>query len=206
MSPDAKIFIVGISAPSGGWKTTVAKKVVELLGDAVGIFFDDYDVDSIHPESFRTWLQNGANYHDWKTPLLADDLRKLKAGQSIISPVYYVAIEPRKCVVFDAPLGYAHPETGRYIDLMVFIDTPLDIAMARRLTRDFASIPSGSSIESTKTIQAELTAYLDYGRQAYHEMDKVKGTCDLVLDGRLSVDDLAENIVLAIKQRLVTQD
>ena len=203
MGPDAKIFVVGISSISGGGKTTIARKVVELLGDAVGIFFDDYDVDSFHRESFRTWLQNGANHHDLKTPLLADDLRKLKAGRSVISPVYYIAIEPRKWVVFDAPLGYTHPETGGYIDLMVFIDTPLDIAMARSLIREFASIPSGSSVELTKPILAELTAYLDYGRQAYLEMDRVKNTCDLVLDGRLPVDDLAKDIVVAVKQRLV---
>ena len=46
------------------------------------------------------------------------------------------AVGPASYVVADAPLGRAHSDSGRFIDLMVFIDTPLDIAMARRTLRD----------------------------------------------------------------------
>ncbi len=196
------IFITGISSPSGGGKTAVAVRVSELLPDAVTISFDDYDFDTVHPASFRRWLEEGANYNDGKSPKLEDDLTKLKAGRAIVSPVDGLTINPRKYVIFDSPLGYAHAETGGLIDLMVFIDTPLDIAMARRLLRDFSSASVDNSSKSMDRLAAELIAYLDYGRQAYLEMDKqIKPTCDLLLDGCSAVDDLAQEVVRAIRTR-----
>ena len=196
------IFVTGISSPSGGGKTAVAMRVSELLPDAVTIFFDDYEPDTVHPASFRRWLEECANYNDWKSPKLKDDLTKLKAGQSIVSPVDGRTINPRKYVIFDSPLGYAHAETGGLIDLMVFIDTPLDVAMARRLLRDYSSTSVDNSSTSIGRLTAELIAYLDYGRQAYLEMDgQIKPTCDLLLDGCSAVDDLAEEVVRAIRAR-----
>ena len=198
----SEIFVTGISSQSGGGKTAVAKRVSELLPDAVTIFFDDYDPDTVHPASIREWLDEGADCNDWKTPKLKDDLTKLKAGQAIVSPVDGLTINPRKYVVFDSPFGYAHAETGGLIDLMVFIDTPLDVAMARRLLRDFSSTSVDDSSINICRLTAELIAYLDYGRKAYLEMDKqIKPICDLLLDGYSAVDDLAEVVVRAIKTR-----
>lgn len=196
------IFIIGISSPSGGGKTTVAQRVSEILPGAVTIFFDDYDFDTAHPESYRNWLKEGANYNDWKTPRLSDDLRKLKAGQPIVSPVDGLTVRPQRYVIFDAPLGYAHAETAIYIDLMVFLDTPLDIAMARRLLRNFSLISVDDFSSTIDSLKTEMTAYLDYGRQAYLETDRqIKPNCDLILDGRLSVDDLAKAIVVKIRKQ-----
>jgi len=199
---ESDIFVTGISSPSGGGKTVVAMRVSELLPDAVTIFFDDYDFDTVHPASIRGWLEDGANYNDWKSPKLRDDLTKLKAGQAIVSPVDGLTINPRKYVVFDGPFGYAHAATGGLIDLMVFIDTPLDVAMARRLLRDYSSTSVDDSSTNIGRLTAELTAYLDYGRQAFLEMNKqVRPTCDLLLDGCSGVDDLAEEVVRAIGTR-----
>ena len=196
------IFVVGISSLSGGGKTAVASRLAELLHDAVTIAFDDYDFDTTHPESFRRWLVGGANVNEWKTPKLADDLGKLRTGQAIVSPVDGRTMVPRKYVVFDAPLGYAHTETAGYIDFMVFIDTPLDVAMARRLLRDWPSVSADGSIDGTESLRGRLTAYLDYGRRAYLEMDRqIKPNCDLILDGCMPVDDLVREIAEAIKAR-----
>ena len=195
----SNVFITGISSPSEGGKTTIAQKASELLGNAVVISLDEYDHDTVHPETFRKWLEEGANHNDWKTPRLREDLSKLKAGKSIVSPIDGITIKPNKHIIFDSPLGYAHHETARFIDFMVFIDTPLDIGMARRLVRDYALIPPDSASRAIDSLEAELTAYIDYGRQAYLEMDKqIKPACGLVLDGCSSVDALAQGIVKAI--------
>ena len=198
----ADIFVIGISAVSGGGKTAVAQKVSEILLGAVTIFFDDYDFDTVHPESYPKWLEEGANYNDWKTPKLSADLRKLKAGQPIVSPVDGLTVKPQRYVIFDAPLGYAHAETAVYIDFMVFLDTPLDIAMARRLLRGFSRISVDGSSSAIDSVKAEMTAYLDYGRLAYLEgNEQIKPTCDLILDGCLTVDHLAKAIVEAIRKQ-----
>ena len=136
---DKSSFVIGMSSVSGGGKTAVAKKLTELLQDAVMLCFDDYDDTTVHPEDLNTWLTAGADYNVWKTPGLTRDLLSLTTGNPITSPVDGSAIPATKYIVFDAPLGRAHSDTGRFIDFMVFIDTPLDIAMARRLLRDITS-------------------------------------------------------------------
>jgi hypothetical protein len=182
-----------------GDKTAIAKRTSELLEDSVAIYFDDYDFDTVHPESIRDWLETGHDYDNWKTPRLTHDLSRLKAGESINSPVDGTIVQPRAYVVFDNPMGYAHAETAGLIDFMVFIDTPLDIAMARRILRTFVLKRPGRADSAIDCVETELTAYLEYGRRAYFEMDKqIKLGCDLVLDGCSSVDDLARQIVDAI--------
>ena len=194
--------VIGISSPSGGGKTTITKRVSELLPSSVTLFFDDYDSDTIHPESFQKWLSEGANFNDWKAPKLTDDLKRLKAGEAITSPVDGSRVSPQKYVVFDYPFGYAHGEIGKLVDFMIFIDAPLDVAMARRLLRDFTSA-SDSSANVADSLKEDMTSYLDYGRQAYLEMEKqVKPKCDLIIDGCLSVDDIAKEVVEKIKNKI----
>lgn len=194
-------FVVGISSPAGGGKTTVAYKVAKLLADAVVISFDDYDETSIHPADYRSWLAAGADYNAWQTPCLASDLERLKQGQEIVSPVDRRTVFPAAYIVFDAPLGRAQRETGQYIDLMVYLDAPLDVALARRILRDFYKDEATFSDEVAELLRRELEAYLDFSRAAYLEMDQqVKPKSDLVLDGTLAPGVLAIQITQAIQR------
>lgn len=199
MAPQQR-FVIGISAPSGGGKTTVARQLVARLPDAVLLSFDDYDHLTVHPASYPQWLAEGADYNAWQTPQLSVDLRRLRAGQAIVAPRTGQVVSPRAYIVFDAPLGRAHHETGQQIDLMVFIDTPLDVAMARRLLRDYSQNERSLSHKWAQ-IQSELAVYLASGRAAYLEMDRqIKPGCDLILDGLRSPDELALEILVRIPE------
>ena len=80
---------------------------------------------------------------------------------------------------------------------MVFIDTPLDIAMARRLLRDF----TGQTENPVKWLDAHLSYYLNGGQLLFLELkNQIKGNCDIVVDGLLTVDELAATICLRLKQ------
>ncbi len=188
-------FVIGISSVSGGGKTAVAKKLAELLQDAVILCFDNNDDTTVHPEDLHAWLTAGADYNVWKTPGLTRDLQSLTTGNPITSPVDGSTITAAKYIVFDAPLGRAHVDTGRFIDFMVFIDTLLDIAMARRLLRDITSHTAQAAADSIKSLVANLSSYLSGGRLLYLELEnQIKSNCDIVLDGRLTVDELAATI------------
>jgi uridine kinase len=194
-------FVIGISSVSGGGKTAVAKKLAERLQDAVTLCFDDYDATNIHPENLQTWLMEGSDFNAWKTPVLTDDVQSLKAGNPITSSVDGSKILPAKFIVFDAPLGRAHLDTGRFIDFMVFIDTPLDVAMARRLLRDISGDTEQDPADIIQKLRANLSRYLNGARSLYLGFqDQVKKRCDLVLDGCLTVDELAAAIYRRIKQ------
>lgn len=71
----------------------------------------------------------------------------------------------------------------------MFIDIPLDIALARRTVRDF----KGSSGEE---ILMQMEHYATHGRHAYLKMiETIKPDSDLVVDGTLSIAEVTNLIV-----------
>jgi uridine kinase len=123
---------------------------------------------------------------------LALDLRDLKSGQPTTHPVSGQMLRPASTILFDAPLGYANEALGALIDTMVYLDTLLDIAMARRLIR-------GAEDKPGTLLATEMQDYLAYGRKCYLVMDRViKPRCNHVIDGSLAVEVLARNIISLI--------
>ena len=122
------------------------------------MFFDDYEESSVMPEDFQSWFDDGADYDAFVTPLFTEHIRLLKDGKAVTSPVNGSAIEPAKYIVVDAPLGRVHTDSGKYFDFMVFIDTPLDVAMARRLLRGYAHVAVENIPDSVANVIAETQA------------------------------------------------
>ena len=116
-------------------------------------------------------------------------------GEPITSPVNDSKILPAKYIVSDAPLERAHLDSGQFIDLLVFIDTPLDVAMARRLLRDIPSVGTHNAEEANRGLRADVSSYLDGAQALYVDhQERMRRDCDLVLDGCLTVDELAVTI------------
>ena len=193
------VVTIGISAVSGGGKTAVTKRLVEVLGEAVSLHFDDYDDTNIHPGDIQSWFAAGADYDAYRTPVFTGHLEALKAGKSITYPVGGAQLGPARYVVVDAPLGRAHSDSGRFIDLMVFIDTPLDVALARRLLRDIDPQSGWTADQAIQCVKEELTAYLVGARPIYEEFqERMRTTSDVIIDGTLGIDDVAEKIRVEI--------
>jgi len=82
-----------------------------------------------------------------------------------------------------------------YIDLTIFIDTPLDIAMARRILRDFKE-------DSSDNIRKDLEIYLSHGRLGYLEaLNSIKPNSNFIIDVSLSVDVIVHQIYEMINRR-----
>ncbi len=85
-------------------------------------------------------------------------------------------------------MGRLHAQTGKYIDLWIHIDVPLDVALARRTIRDFKRDP-----RSVHEVLEELQHYLDHSRPMFFTEEEKKGA-DLVVDGTLNIDKLVKLI------------
>ena len=82
-----------------------------------------------------------------------------------------------------------------YIDCAVFIDTPLDIAMARRILRDMKNA-------SADEIREEMNVYLNYARIAYVQMLKdIKPSSDYVIDGARDLEHITMELLDIIMNR-----
>jgi uridine kinase len=204
-------YVIAVSSVSGGGKTTLVKRTADFLRGTT-LFFDDYASVSEKPPDIKKWVDNGADVNEWKTPQFAQDLAALRRGDSIVSPVEGASILPSEFIVIEEPMGRERAEMANLIDFVAVIDTPLEIALTRRLLRDLGSISMEKIEKATKEQLAEsvvkiitylkdyLNGYLDAGRDLYIAVqERAKENCDLVLDGSLSVDELSQQLVTAVE-------
>lgn len=179
-------IVIAIAAVSGGGKTTIATHLNESLQNSKILYFDEYNLEG--PDDIIDWVDNGANYDEWNLAPLIKDLEALLT-------------EPLDYVVMDFPFAYKHLKTSKLIDFAVFIDTPLDIAMARRVTRDFKD-------NAAENILLDMSNYMSQGRRGYLEMLKtIKPNSDIIIDGTLPVSEIvsiiSQNIVLLRYEMLI---
>ncbi|MBM7540196.1 hypothetical protein [Amphibacillus cookii] len=173
-------FVISIAAVSGGGKTAVTTHLVKKLQNSKVLHFDNYDFNG--PDDIISWVDNGANYNEWDLTPLIRDLQKLFK-------------ENLDYIIIDYPFAYKNAQISKLIDVAIFLDTPLDIALARRVTRDFMK-------SSLADILAEMKNYISQGRRGYTEMIKIiKPNSDFIIDGTLSVDEISSTIVEIIEER-----
>jgi len=156
--------VVGVAGGTGSGKTTVAERLVELLGpqglslvkldayyrDRSALPFDERVlIDYDHPDAF-----------DWA--LLIRHVEDLCAGRTVQMPVYdfaehvrapvTVTVEAHRVIVVEGILTLYEPGLRAMFDLKVFVDTDADVRLIRRLQRDVA--------ERGRTVDSVITQYL----------------------------------------------
>lgn len=164
-------IVIGIAGASGSGKTLVANRMVDRLGsDKATIIQEDayYKDLSDMPRPAR----GGMNFdhpdafdHD----LLAGQLRQLLKGESIPQPVYDYrthcrlgetkAVDPASVIILEGILILTQPELRELMDIRVFVDTPLDVCLARRLERDVT--------ERGRTLASVVEQYRETVRPMY---------------------------------------
>ncbi|MUK90216.1 AAA family ATPase [Ornithinibacillus sp. L9] len=173
MSP----LVIAVGGVSGGGKTTVSNHLHERLSNSKLLHFDDYNFEG--PNDIIDWVDRGANYDEWNLDPFIRDINTLLK-------------ESLDYIFLDYPFAYRHTKTSEFIDYTVYIDTPLDIAMARRVLRDFNE-------NSNESILSEMKNYVAQGRRGYLEMLKsIKPKSDLIVDGTLYLPVIGEDIIEAI--------
>lgn len=156
--------IIAIGAVTAGGKTTLVNAIKDKLTRTASLHFDDYSFDG-EVNDFYKWVSDGANYNVW-------DLSPLKADiEKIINSDRY------DYLLLDYPFAYQNKMIKDYLDCCIFIDTPLDIALARKVLRHMKE-------SSADDIRYEMDVYLKYARIAYVQMlQDILPISDYVIDG-----------------------
>src|SRR5438132_13737675 len=140
--------IIGIAGGTGSGKTTVARAIYDRVGrDRIEwISHDSYyrNFDGLSHEE-RTKI-NFDHPDSLETELLVRHLDVLAKGSSVEVPMYDFAaharrsetqrVEPRRVIIVEGILVLAEAELRKRIDIKLFVDTPADIRLMRRLVRD----------------------------------------------------------------------
>lgn len=201
--------IVAISGAPGSGKSTLARGLADALGDATVVAMDHYEQATKQPiEAIARWMENGADYDALPIPLLADHLDALRQGRAVTDPATHEAIRPAAWILFETQFGRAHHATGRYIDLLIWLDTPHDIALARTLLKSTRIARRDGQADAAQLAWTEgyLANYLAVVRQlVLMQKTRVGAGADIVLGGTQDPGALVAQARDAILQRLQAQ-
>jgi uridine kinase len=184
--PKPAPFILGVAGGSGSGKTTVARSILQAVGqERIALIEQDSyyrDVD---------WRTEGELlHHNFDHPVAIDSdlmvshLHALKAGHAVEVPVYDFVrhrrtprtrrVEPLPVVLVEGILIFVEPALRDLLDFKIFVDTDSDIRLIRRLGRDMS--------ERGRSVQDVLRQYLETVRPMHLEfVEPSKRWADVII-------------------------
>lgn len=167
-------FVVGVAGVPGAGKTTLVAALARSLPGAAALHMDSYENMTRLPiDAVARWFRDGADIDAFALADLEAELARRR--QAAGGPV-----------LFETQFGRAHRATGRHIDFLIWLDAPLDVALARSLR---AVLARGARPD---WLQGYLDNYLGTVRELLEmQAARVAGAADLVLDARKPVAGLA---------------
>ncbi|HOI73407.1 MAG TPA: hypothetical protein PLO63_04595 [Syntrophales bacterium] len=206
------IPVIAIAAPVGGGKTSLSTAIASGLGDASLISYDHFEQATRGSAGdVERWIDDGARIDDLNVPGLAEALSRLKRGESAMDPRTGSPITAGRWIVLETPLGREHAATAPLIDLLVWVDTPPDVALARKIREFTALFPMTGGEHDARAFIAWLGGYLDnylriVSRMLQMQRERVPLRADVTLDGRTDFDTLVRQALEAIIERFPDND
>ncbi|MGF7004730.1 uridine kinase [Aminobacter sp. BE322] len=184
--------IVAISGHPGGGKTTLTTALAKRLG-VPALYYDDFEtMTSRPPDEVRDWIARGSDYDEIGLGPLIDKL--LGLAQATPRP---------RLVLLDTLLGRAHRDSGQLVDLLIWIDTPADIALARKISEAAGRAAPAEASQFVGWLRSYLDHYQGFIAATYElQRERVRPGADVILDGRLDAEALAEQAMSAILARM----
>jgi uridine kinase len=190
-------IIMGIAGPSASGKTLLARTIVdELRSDQIIIIGEDSYYKHRPDLSFEERARTNFDHPDaFDHELLFQHLQTLQLGNSVQVPSYDFSLHLRKpetrlvrhhtIIILEGILLLAEAKLREIMDICIFMDTPLDICLARRLSRDI--------IERKRSIQSVLEQYERTVRPMYFQfIEPSKRYADIIVprggENRIAID------------------
>jgi len=193
----SSIFL-GIAGGSCSGKTTLVRALVEHSSHTVStLAFDSYYCDQSNLPLEDRALVNYDHPDSLDVDLFIKDLRILRSGKPITSPVYDMPthtrsasttnIEATELVIIDGILLFVFPAIVDLLDIKVFVDANHNIRSARRVVRDVA--------ERGRTAEQARAQFLRTV-QPMHEkfVEPSKCNADLIINGEADPKESAKRV------------
>ncbi len=172
-------YVIAISGGSGSGKSTLVEALrARLAPDAIILHEDAYYWPISHYGAADTHEARAAIAArvDYDDPASKDaghlmaDLEHLKSGRAVDIPVYDYASHDRSAqtrhvaaspiILLEGIHALSMPELADLIDLSIYVDTPDDLRLARRIRRDV--------LERGRSVESVLSQYLGTVRPAHY--------------------------------------
>jgi uridine kinase len=197
----ARPLVIVVSGSSGAGKSSLVAALASALrsegSSARTLHFDDFtDVPDLPGGDLLGWLGRGADPREWRTPAMERALRDLLGARDEPRP-------GRGAVLVEEPFGRSRPPFDVEADLSVHLRLPPQIALARRLLREFVP-PRGSLDEAAVgRLHHHLARFVAEGDALYEAVETAAlAGADLVLDARAEQGAVTRLALEAVRLRL----
>ena len=157
VKPMDEVMVIGIAGGTGSGKTTITKKLMQRFGGDVSVIYHDNYYKAHHDMSYEERAKLNYDHPDsFDTDLLIQAVRDLKAGRSVLCPVYdytihdrsdkVIEVKPARVIIVEGILIFQSRELCRQMDIKIYVDTDADVRILRRIVRDVRD--RGRSLES----------------------------------------------------------
>lgn len=178
------VRIIGITGGSGSGKSTIVRKISEIISDFVFIPQDNYYKSAEFISNDNITAFNFDHPEAFDTALMYSHLEQLKRKEAIQMPQYdfvhhrrrkeTVTVDPRPLVIIEGLMVLYDPAIRQLLDLKLFVDTPDDIRFIRRLKRDVT--------ERGRTVDSVIEQYLEVVRPGHFEfIEPTKIYADIII-------------------------
>jgi len=207
-----KPLVVAVSGYSGSGKSTLINGLVNSLSSSVPLFFDDYASKRDFPKDIGSWIAEGGDPSIIKTPLLREHLNSLinrrpiqlvkssgwaeEYGVTITPQV--VELMPADYILLEEPFGKLRPEMRDLIDLVIYMELSLEVALGRRIHDLIKHLKNDPEV-LISLLDHFLFDYLYGGVKEMYKLNgyKVMKDSDLVIDANA---ELADNVLLVVNE------
>ena len=178
--------IIGIAGGTGSGKTTVVRKIVEVLPPhyVAVVPIDSYYNDTTHmtDEERRQINFDHPDAFDWK--LLIKQINQLRNGEAIEQPTYSyilsnrlketVHVEPKPVIIIEGIMALINRKLREMMDLKIYVDTDSDERLIRNIRRDV--------VERGRTVDMVLNRYLSVLKPMHEQfIEPTKKFADLII-------------------------
>jgi uridine kinase len=186
--------VIGIAGGTASGKSTLAQALAGTLGGRCHLLLHDryYRAPSGDPAA-----HNFDHPDALDTPALIADIDALKRGESVTLPLYDFAthqprvdtetLAPREVLIVEGILILESASLRERLDHAVFVHTPADIRLMRRVRRDIA--------DRGRTVEGVFSQYARTVRPMHeHHVEPSRVHADLTLDGTEPVQALVDRL------------
>jgi uridine kinase len=192
-----KTIIIGIAGASASGKSLLANTILSELGSEQVVVIPEDSYYKDHPElSFEEREKINYDHPDaFEYDLLHRQLTQLQNGQSVEIPRYDYSqhrrhgetrqIGQHAIIILEGILLFTEAKLRDMMDIRIYMDTPLDICLIRRLRRDV--------IQRKRTFESVLLQYETTVRPMYLQfIEPSKKYADVIVprggENRIAID------------------
>ncbi|MGH7570425.1 MAG: uridine kinase [Gemmatimonadota bacterium] len=200
-------FVIGLAGGTGSGKTTVARNLLHRLAlDSITVLQQDaYYRNLVDLAPAQRATRNFDHPNSIEIELFTAHLRALKEGRPVERPVYDFSrhvrtaetsrIEPREVILAEGILLFHFPDVRDLLDVKIYVDTPPDIRLLRRIQRDIR--------ERGRTFESVGEQYLRTVRPMHDEfVEPSKRFADVIIpeggENEIAIDMIASRVRLLL--------